>query len=120
MTFDNELEKRRKEKTHKEFNARPESTGDPYLDELAFVMKRLDQVMDLQRKSMIKIQELEIRLDEHRFPLPTEPMAGVKWTKDGPVRHSDWLAKYSQDFPQTIEGLTVHQKEKLKKGDGKK
>ena len=117
---DNVLEKRRKEKRHKEFNARPESTGDPYLDELAFVLKRLDQVMDLQRKSTIKIQELEIRLDEHRFPLPKEPMAGVKWTKDGPVLHSDWLAKYSQDFPQTIEGLTVHQKEKLKKGDGKK
>ena len=108
------LDDKRKAKRLKEFNKAPPSTGDVYLDRLEFVMKRLDQLMDIHRKTTIKVKELEIRLDEHRFPLPSEPISGVKWTPEGPVLHSDWLAKYAQDFPQTIEGITVMRKEKEK------
>ena len=98
------LEEVKKKKRIQEHKSPPPATGDPYVDAINAMHKRLLQCIDIEEKLMIKVQELEVRLDEGKFPAIEQPISGIHWTREGPMDTRAWLNQEAEAKPEMKQG----------------
>ena len=97
------LEDVKRKKRLEKHRADPPKTGDPYTDVLNKLSKRLIQYHDIQEKLLIKVQELEVRLDENEFPVLGDPISGIHFTREGPMDAATWLAQEQETYLKGVE-----------------